>query len=58
MSGCDIITHTPYGKSANVNNSGGSRTFITYRRASHQMAHTSLAVTEICVIVASKVEYK
>ncbi|XP_031566205.1 DENN domain-containing protein 4C-like, partial [Actinia tenebrosa] len=56
VSGCDLITQTPYGRSANVNNSGGSRTFITYRRASQQMAHTSLAVTEICVIVASKGE--
>ncbi|XP_048583663.1 DENN domain-containing protein 4C isoform X2 [Nematostella vectensis] len=56
MSGCDIITNTPYGRPANVNNSGGSRTYITYRRASQQMAHTSLAVTEICVIVASKGE--
>ena len=55
MSGCDIILHTPSGRHANVNNSGGSKTFITYRRASQQMAHTSLAVTDICVILASKV---
>jgi hypothetical protein len=55
MSGCDLIMHSPYGRPANVNNSGASRTFITYRRASQQMAHTSLAVTEICVVVASKV---
>ena len=55
MAGCDIILYTPSGKSANVNNSGGSRTFITYRRASPQMAHTSLAVTAINVILQSKV---
>ena len=55
MAGCDIIVYTETGKSANVNNSGGNRTFITYRRANQKMAHSSLAVTEICVIIASKV---
>ena len=55
MAGCDIVTYTETGKSANVNNSGGNRTFITYRRAPHRMAHSSLAVTEICVIITSKV---
>ena len=55
MAGCDIIVYTETGKSANVNNSGGNRTFITYRRAPQRMAHSSLAVTEICVIIASKV---
>ena len=55
MAGCDIILYTETGKSANVNNSGGNRTFITYRRAPQKMAHSSLAVTEICVIIASKV---
>ena len=57
MAGCDIIEETPTGKSANVNNSGGSRTFITYRRASPHMAHNSLAVTEINVILQSKVTF-
>jgi len=55
MAGCDIIVYTETGKSANVNNNGGNRTFITYRRANQKMAHSSLAVTEICVIIASKV---
>ena len=55
MAGCDIVLYTAAGKEANVNNSGGSRTFITYRRASQKMAHSSLAVTEICVIITSKV---
>lgn len=55
MAGCDIILYTATGKPANVNNSGGNRTFITYRRAPHKMVHSSLAVTEICVIIASKV---
>lgn len=58
MAGCDIILYTATGKPANVNNSGGNRTFITYRRAPHRMAHSSLAVTEICVIIASKVLFK
>lgn len=56
MAGCDIILYTATGKPANVNNSGGNRTFITYRRAPHKMVHSSLAVTEICVIIASKSE--
>ncbi|XP_068740243.1 C-myc promoter-binding protein-like [Montipora capricornis] len=56
MAGCDIVLYTATGKEANVNNSGGSRTFITYRRASQKMAHSSLAVTEICVIITSKSE--
>ena len=55
MAGCDIVVYTETGKSANVNNSDGNRTFITYRRAPQKMAHSSLAVTEICVIIASKV---
>ena len=55
MAGCDIILYTATGKPANVNNSGGNRTFITYRRAPHKMVHSSLAVTEICVIITSKV---
>ena len=28
MAGCDIVLYTATGKEANVNNSGGSRTFI------------------------------
>lgn len=56
LAGCDIVSYTETGKSANVNNSGGNRTFITYRQAPPKMAHSSLAVTEICVIIASKNE--
>lgn len=57
LAGCDIVSYTETGKSANVNNSGGNRTFITYRQAPPKMAHSSLAVTEICVIIASKVSF-
>lgn len=55
MYGCDFVFDTPSGKEANVNNSTNSKTFITYRRARQKMAHSSLAVTEICIIIASKV---
>lgn len=55
MYGCDFVYDTPSGKEANVNNSTNSKTFITYRRARQKMAHSSLAVTEICIIIASKV---
>ncbi|XP_015760385.1 PREDICTED: DENN domain-containing protein 4C-like [Acropora digitifera] len=54
MYGCDFVYDTPSGKEANVNNSTNSKTFITYRRARQKMAHSSLAVTEICIIIASK----
>lgn len=55
MYGCDFVYDTPSGREANVNNSTNSKTFITYRRARQKMAHSSLAVTEICIIIASKV---
>lgn len=56
MYGCDFVYDTPSGREANVNNSTNSKTFITYRRARQKMAHSSLAVTEICIIIASKSE--
>lgn len=55
MYGCDFVCNTPSGREANVNNSTNSKTFITFRRARQKMAHSSLAVTEICIIIASKV---
>ena len=55
MHGCDIVHKTPTKMVANVNNTNNMRIFITYRRASPQFAHSSLAVIEICVVVASKV---
>ena len=58
MYGCDFVYDTPSGREANVNNSTNSKTFITYRRARQKMAHSSLAVTEICIIIASKVRIK
>ncbi|XP_063770244.1 DENN domain-containing protein 4C isoform X2 [Pseudophryne corroboree] len=58
LSGCETIQATPYGRCANVNNSsaGSSRIFITYRRAAPDRTQNSLAVTDICVIIASKGE--
>ncbi|XP_072421478.1 C-myc promoter-binding protein isoform X3 [Chiloscyllium punctatum] len=55
--GCQIIQTTPYGRPANI--SGGTssqRIYITYRRASENMAQNSLAVTDICIIIPSKGE--
>jgi hypothetical protein len=58
MAGCQVITKTVGGHSANVNNSSFSadRIFITYRRA-NEFACNSLAVVEICVIIKSKVNW-
>jgi hypothetical protein len=56
MQGCDIVHKTPAKHVANVNNGNNMRIFITYRRASPQFSHSSLAVIEISVIVASKGE--
>ncbi|XP_053558625.1 DENN domain-containing protein 4C-like [Bombina bombina] len=58
IAGCEIIQATPYGHCANVNNSSTntSRIFITYRRAPIIRPQNSLAVTDICVIIASKGE--
>ena len=56
MAGCDVIYTTPYGKPANVNNSNNSRIFITFRRAEETAACDTLAVMDITVILANKVE--
>ncbi|XP_036116861.1 DENN domain-containing protein 4C isoform X1 [Molossus molossus] len=58
ITGCEVIQATPYGRCANVNNSSttSQRIFITYRRASPVRSQSSLAVTDICVIVTSKGE--
>lgn len=56
MHGCDIVHKTPTKQVANVNNGSNMRIFITYRRASPQFAHSSLAVIEICVVIANKGE--
>uniref|UniRef100_UPI00398E5302 C-myc promoter-binding protein-like n=1 Tax=Pristiophorus japonicus TaxID=55135 RepID=UPI00398E5302 len=57
--GCCIIETTPYSRAAHISGGGPSlqqRTFITYRRATDCQAHTTLAVTDICIIMPSKGE--
>uniref|UniRef100_S4RFA7 DENN/MADD domain containing 4A n=1 Tax=Petromyzon marinus TaxID=7757 RepID=S4RFA7_PETMA len=56
--GCELVETTPYGRCANVNNSSAvsQRILLTFRRATDQNAQNTLAVTDICVIVANKGE--
>uniref|UniRef100_A0A8C2B4R9 DENN/MADD domain containing 4A n=1 Tax=Cyprinus carpio TaxID=7962 RepID=A0A8C2B4R9_CYPCA len=53
---CQIIQTTPSGRPANISSSSSQRIYITYRRASENHSHTTLAVTDICVIVPGKGE--
>lgn len=55
MPDSEILKKTPYGRPANVNNSG-SRTFLTFRRAPENAPCNQLVVTDICVILANKGE--
>ncbi|KAK2848067.1 hypothetical protein Q7C36_009749 [Tachysurus vachellii] len=54
--GCHIIQTTPSGRSANISSSSSQKIYITYRRAPECHSHTTLAVTDICVIVPGKGE--
>uniref|UniRef100_A0A8B9TLW8 DENN domain containing 4A n=1 Tax=Anas platyrhynchos TaxID=8839 RepID=A0A8B9TLW8_ANAPL len=55
--GCEIIQATPYGRPANISgNASSQRVYVTYRRASENMAQNTLAVTDICIIIPSKGE--
>ncbi|XP_075996896.1 C-myc promoter-binding protein [Genypterus blacodes] len=54
--GCHIVQTTPSGRPANISNSSSQRIYITYRRAPQNQPHTSLAVTDVCVIVPGKGE--
>ncbi|XP_009072857.1 PREDICTED: C-myc promoter-binding protein [Acanthisitta chloris] len=55
--GCEIIQTTPYGHPANISGSASSqRVYITFRRASENMAQNTLAVTDICIIIPGKGE--
>lgn len=55
MSDSDVVHHTPYGRSANVNN-GTSKTFLTYRRAKDNAPCNHLVVVDICVLLGDKGE--
>ncbi|XP_034444461.1 C-myc promoter-binding protein isoform X1 [Hippoglossus hippoglossus] len=55
-SGCHLVQTTPSGRPANISNSSSQRIYITYRRAPKSQPHTSLAVTDVCIIVPGKGE--
>ena len=57
MHDCGIVHKTPTKQVANVNNANNMRIFITYRCAPPQFAHSSLAVIDICIVIASKVKF-
>ena len=52
-----MLYKTPQWRPANVNNGSSSRIYVTYRRADPNAACDMLAVTDICVILANKVQY-
>lgn len=54
--GCHIVQTTPSGRPANISSSSSQRIYITYRRASKSQPHTSLAVTDVCIIIPGKGE--
>ncbi|XP_056109999.1 C-myc promoter-binding protein isoform X2 [Rhinichthys klamathensis goyatoka] len=53
---CQIIQTTPSGRPANISSSSSQRIYITYRRASENHSNSTLAVTDICVIIPGKGE--
>uniref|UniRef100_A0A3B4BBT0 Uncharacterized protein n=1 Tax=Periophthalmus magnuspinnatus TaxID=409849 RepID=A0A3B4BBT0_9GOBI len=54
--GCHIVQTTPSGRPANISSSSSQRIYITYRRAPKSQPHTSLALTDVCIIVPGKGE--
>lgn len=52
---CKIIKKTPSGFPANLNASGSTKIYLTFRR-SNKMTYNQLVVTDICVILTSKNE--
>ncbi|KAM8860547.1 C-myc promoter-binding protein isoform 2-T2 [Synchiropus picturatus] len=54
--GCHIVQTTPSGRPANISSSSSQRIYITYRRAPKSQPHTSLAVTDVCIIIPAKGE--
>ena len=57
MENVSIIETTPHGYAASIFNSSFSkeRTLITYRRAASMILCNTLAVTDVCIIIESKV---
>ncbi|XP_022663000.1 C-myc promoter-binding protein-like isoform X2 [Varroa destructor] len=56
MHDSEVLTKTPYGRVANVNNSSSTKTFLTYRRARDMLPCNSLVVKDIVVILTSEGE--
>lgn len=56
MSDSEVVLSTPYGRSANVNNSTSQQTFVTYRRVLETAPFNDLVVSDICVVITSKGE--
>ncbi|XP_037623475.1 C-myc promoter-binding protein isoform X1 [Sebastes umbrosus] len=54
--GCHLVQTTPSGRPANISSSSSQRIYITYRRAAKSQPHTSLAVTDVCIIIPGKGE--
>ncbi|KAG7276264.1 hypothetical protein CRUP_018646 [Coryphaenoides rupestris] len=54
--GCHIVQTTPAGRPANISSSSSQRIYITYRRAPQSQPHSSLAVTDVCIIIPGKGE--
>ena len=54
--GCHIVQTTPSGRPANISSSSSQRIYITYRRAPQIQPHSSLAVTDVCIIIPGKGE--
>uniref|UniRef100_A0A8K9VGL6 DENN/MADD domain containing 4A n=1 Tax=Oncorhynchus mykiss TaxID=8022 RepID=A0A8K9VGL6_ONCMY len=54
--GCHIVQTTPSGRPANISSSSSQRIYITYRRSPQSQPHTSLAVTDVCIIIPGKGE--
>uniref|UniRef100_A0A0F8ATS8 C-myc promoter-binding protein n=1 Tax=Larimichthys crocea TaxID=215358 RepID=A0A0F8ATS8_LARCR len=54
--GCHLIQTTPSGRPANISGNSSQRIYVTYRRAPESQPHTTLAVTDICIIIPSKGE--
>ncbi|VDK42926.1 unnamed protein product [Anisakis simplex] len=52
----NILSTTPFGRPANVNNASQG-VYLTYRRAQPNSAPSQLVVTHICVLLANKGEY-
>lgn len=55
MPDATIVSETPGGRIANVNNSS-AKTFLTYRRAKPDMPCNELVVTDLCIIIPAKSE--